>query len=197
MTAGPKKNRMNQIINIPSVYRKCTLRLAALAVFAGALLVTSAHAQTKTTEALHKANSDALSLYFYHNTLRMLNQQEDKDFDALIKDIEKMKFLMIEKNKAFDAARYKALVSGYKAEAFEEAITSRYQGKNFDVFLKDRNGKTLGMVVAVNDSSSLYILDIVGSVALDRVTSLMKMLDQSTDLQQKIRQFTKDGDGQR
>ncbi len=183
-----------QIANIPSIYRRCRFRFVVLALLAGALFTTDANAQTKTTEALHKANSDALSLYFYHNTLRMLNQQEDKDFDALIKDIEKMKFLMIEKNPSFDAAQYKALVSGYKAESFEEAITSRYQGKNFDVFLKDRNGKTLGMVVAVNDSSSLYILDIVGSIALDRVTSLFKMLDQSTDIQQKVRAFTKRDD---
>ena len=44
------------------------------------------------------------SLYFYQNTLRMLNQTENKEFDELIKDIEKMKFLMIEKDAQFNAA---------------------------------------------------------------------------------------------
>ena len=160
--------------------------ILALAVFFG----FDASAQSRTTESLHKKYNDALSLFFYNNTLRMLNQNDDKDFDELIKDIEKMKFLMIDKTTTFGAADYKKLTGGYKGEAFEEIMTSRYQGKNFDVFLKEKSGKTLGMVVLVNDSASLYVLDIVGSIALDKVTSLYNMLDQSTDVGKKIKSFT-------
>lgn len=147
--------------------------------------------QTKTTEELHKSNGDALALFFYNNTLRMLNQTDDKDFDAVIKDIEKMKFLMIEKNQNFGSQQYKQLVSGYKSESFEEIMTSRYNGKNFDVFLKDKNGKTEGMVVTVNDSTTLFVLDIVGSIALDKVTKLFTTLDESSDIGKKIKDFTK------
>jgi hypothetical protein len=154
------------------------------------VICSEASAQSKTTEALHKKYSDALSLFFYNNTLRMLNQSDDKAFDELIKDIEKMKFLMIDKTTSFGNADYKKLTAGYKGEAFEEIMTSRYQGKNFDVFLKEKSGKTLGMVVLVNDSSSLYVLDIVGSIALDQVTSLYNTLDQSSDVGKKIKNFT-------
>src|SRR5689334_20203637 len=94
-------------------------------------------AQSKTTEDLHKKYGEALSLFFYNNTLRMLNQKDDKDYDELIKNIEKMKFLMIDKAKTFKTADYKKLVDGYKSESFEEIMTSRYQGKNFDVLLKE------------------------------------------------------------
>ena len=93
--------------------------------------VSTALAQTKTTKNLHKENSEALSLFFYNNTLRMLNQTDDKDFDALIKDIEKMKFLMIEKDENFGSEAIQKLVSGYKSESFEEIMTSRYQGTKF------------------------------------------------------------------
>lgn len=159
------------------------------------LLVTfttaTAIGQTKTTEELHKSNGDALALFFYNNTLRMLNQTDDKDFDAVIKDIEKMKFLMIEKSQSFGSQQYKQLVSGYKSESFEEIMTSRYNGKNFDVFLKDKNGKTEGMVVTVNDSTTLFVLDIVGSIALDKVTKLFTTLDESSDIGKKIKDFTK------
>jgi Domain of unknown function (DUF4252) len=157
------------------------------------LIITAAAAsgQTKTTEKLHKANGDALALFFYNNTLRMLNQADDKDFDALIKDIEKMKFLMIEKNENFGSKQYNQLVSGYKSESFEEIMTSRYQGRNFDVFLKDTNGKTEGMVVTVNDSTNLYVLDIVGRIELDKVTKLFSTLDESSDIGKKIKDFTK------
>lgn len=70
-------------------------------------------------------------------------------------------------------------------------MTSRYQGKNFDVFLKDKNGKTEGMIVTVNDSTSLFVLDIVGGIALNKVTKLFTTLDESSDIGKKIKDFTK------
>ena len=121
----------------------------------------------------------------------MLNQSEDKSFDELIKDVEKMKFIMITKDANFGVPQYKTLVSGYKSEAFEEIMTSRYQGRNFDVFLKDDDGKIQGMVVTVSDSTSLYVLDIVGSVALDKITTLFKTIDDNTDIREKIKKFTR------
>lgn len=151
---------------------------------------TLAYSQSKTTENLHKKNSEALSLFFYNNTLRMLNQKGDPDFDALIKDVEKMKFLMIDKS-SFGATAYKNLVNDYKKEDFEEIMTSRHQGKNFDVFLKEVKGKTTGMIVTVNDSSNLFVLDIVGSIALDKVTKLISTLNESSDISNKIKMFTK------
>jgi hypothetical protein len=155
-------------------------------VFFGA----AATAQSKTTEALHKQHEDALSLFFYNNTLRMLNQSGDPSFDELIKDVQKMKFLMIDKGPKFSQADYKKLTTGYKGEKFEEIMTSRYQGKNFDVLMKDTAGKTEGMIVLVNDSTSLYVLDIVGSIALNKVTSFYKTFDSSTDISKKIKNFT-------
>lgn len=154
-----------------------------------ALLVTSAHGQSKTTEKLHRQYGDALALFFYNNTLRMINQEENKEFDEMIKDIEKMKFLMIEK-KNFTAASYNTLVKDYKAEAFEEIMTSRIEGRNFDVFLKQKDGINKGIVVAVNDQENLYILDIVGSIALNRVGEFFKTIDQSSEVGKRIKEFT-------
>lgn len=145
-------------------------------------------AQTKTTEELHKKYSESLSFFFYNNTLRMLNQSDDKAFDELIKDIEKMKFLMIEKNTDFN---YKKLTSGYKSESFEEIISSRFEGKSFDIFMNEKQGKTKGVVVLVNDSTKLYVLDIVGSISLNNATKLFSTIDGSSDIGKKIKEFTK------
>src|SRR5688572_4522627 len=88
---------------------------------------TVSNAQSKTTETLQKNSPGAMSFFFYQNTLRMINQTADPAFDELIKDIEKMKFLMIDKaNGKFDASGYKKLVNEYKAESFEEIMTSRF-----------------------------------------------------------------------
>ncbi len=154
-----------------------------------------ASAQSKTTEALEKKHSDALKLFFYQNTLRMLNQKNDPNFDELIKDIEKMKFLLIKKGENnFNPAGYKQLVSDYKKEAFEEIMTSRFDGKNFDIFLKEKDGKTKGMLVLVNDKESLYVLDILGSININKVTDLYSTLDQSSDIGKQIQNFMGDND---
>jgi hypothetical protein len=154
------------------------------------MICSVALSQSKTTETLQK-DYNARAFFFYNNTLRMLNQTEEVGFDELIKDIEKMKFLMIKKDaKALD---YKKVISDYKSERFEEAMSSRHEGKTFDVFLKG-DKKTEGMLVLINDASNLMVLDIVGSIALDKVTKLYSTLDKSTDIGQKIREFTGGGD---
>jgi len=150
------------------------------------VMCLSLMAQSKTTESLNKRYPNSKVFFFYNNTLRMLNQADDKDFDALIKDIEKMKFLWIDKSGAFNASEYKKLTSSYKDEKFESIMTSRHQGKNFDIFVKENDGDTKGMLVLVNDSSSLYVLDIVGSIALDKISKLYTMLDGNSDIRKKI-----------
>ncbi len=158
------------------------LRFSVILLFV--VLSFGASAQSKTTQLLQDQNKDAFSLYFYQNTLRMLNQVDDKEFDELIKDIEKMKFLMIVKDANFSGTDYKKLVSDYKKESFEEIMTSRYEGKNLDIYLKE--GKERGMVVLVNDSTNLYVLDIVGQLALNKVTKLYSVLDNSQDITGRI-----------
>jgi len=161
--------------------------LSILVIFLFSTLVL--FGQSKTTEHLQKKYADSFSLFFYQNTLRMINQSDNKEFDDLIKDIEKMKFLMIDKKEQFRSADYSKLKGEYISETFEEVMTTRYQGRNFDILLKEKSGKTQGMVVLVNDSTSLYVLDVVGSIALDKVTTLYKTLDESTDIGQRIKSF--------
>lgn len=145
--------------------------------------------------ALNKRFDDALTLYFYKNTLRMLNQTNNKEFDALIQDIEKMKFLMVDKvGDGFETTDYKKLTNDYKEENYEEIMTSRFDGKNFDVFLNERNGETKGMIILVNDSSNLYVLDILGKVELNKVNRLFREIDNSAEIGKMIKAFSDDHD---
>ncbi len=159
-------------------------------LFIGVIFTSlSVLAQSKTTQALDE-RFEGLSLYFYKNTLRMLNQKDDKDFDELIKNIEKMKFLMIDKEDKFGKNDYKKLVSEYQAESFELGMTSRYQGRTFDIYLKDKKGSSLGTVVLVNDSTSLYVLDIIGTIDVRKASSLFSAIDESSDIGKQIKNFT-------
>ncbi|MBS1681150.1 MAG: DUF4252 domain-containing protein [Bacteroidetes bacterium] len=149
-------------------------------------------AQTKTTNDLDK-KYEGLSLYFYKNTLRMLNQKDNKEFDELIKDIEKMKLLVIDRAKSnFTDNQYKKLKENYQSEAYEEMMTSRFNGKNFNVYIKETNGRVKGTVILASDSSSLYVLDILGRVALNKATALFSNLNSSADIGQHIKDFMMD-----
>ncbi|MGC4020748.1 MAG: DUF4252 domain-containing protein [Cyclobacteriaceae bacterium] len=168
------------------------MKIILVSAFVFASMVVSA--QTKTTEELDK-KYEGLSLYFYKNTLRMLNQSENKDFDELIKDIEKMKFLMIDKTKSnFSDSQYKKLKNDYKSESYDEMMTSRFQGKNFDVYIREKDGRVKGTVILASDSSNLYVLDILGRVALDKATALFSSLDNSADIGKRIKNFVNDDD---
>jgi hypothetical protein len=48
------------------------------------------------------------------------------------------------------------------------------------------------MLVLVNDSTSLYVLDIVGSIALDKISKLYKMVDDNSDIQKRIKETFSD-----
>jgi len=148
-----------------------------------------ASAQTKTTEALD-LEVDGLSLYFYKNTLRMLNQGDDKNFDEMIKDIEKMRFLLIDKiEEEMGPEEVRDLKGKYVTEAYEEVMSGRFDGRNFDVLVRETNGSIKGTVILASDSSQLFVLDILGKVALEKVPDFFKALDENSDIGKKVKDF--------
>jgi hypothetical protein len=164
--------------------KKISLLIIGLAI-AGTSL-----AQTETTNNLQKRFEDSFALYFYNSTLKMLNQAEDKEFDELVKDIEKMKFLIIDKEKGFTPKDYTNLIKGYKSEDYESMMTARSNGKNFDLYMREDNDRVKGTVILVNDSSQLYVLDIVGRVQPNQMTRFFSKLDGNSDIAQKLKSFT-------
>ena len=161
--------------------------LIALALF----LSLTAGAQSKTTLDLEKSNEGSFTLFFYKSTLRMLNQQDNPEFDELVRNIEKMKFLIVDKTKGkLGTKEYKKLTGDYQKESYEPIVTSRMDGRNLDVYLRDAKGSKPGTVVLVNDSSNLHVLDIVGTIDISKAGALFQTLDGSTDIGSRIKNFT-------
>ena len=154
-------------------------------------------AQSKTTNDLQKRFDGSFSLFYYKNTLRMLNQTDNKEFDEMIKNIERMKFLRIDKvNGNFEATDYQKLKSSYASETYEEIMTSRFEGRNFDIYLKDKKGSPLGTIVLVNDSTRLYVMDILGTIDVKEASKLFSTLDGNSEIAQKMKSFINKDDKQ-
>lgn len=152
-----------------------------------ALLSSVCFAQTETTNEFDRKYSSR-TFFLYNNTLRMINQQGDKAFDELIKDIEKMKVVWVsKKDKNFGVEQYKNLVAGYKAEQFEEIMNTRYEGKSFNAYIKEKDGDTKGVVITVDDGENVYVMDIVGKIALNQITSFFTTLDNNSDIGQRFK----------
>ena len=136
-------------------------------------------AQSETTNDLSDKYENAFTLFFYQNTLQMINQTDNEEFAALIENIEKMKFLRIGKEAHnFTKEDYGQLVSSYRKEAFDDLMTMRHEGMDINVFIKEKKGITEGLVVLMEDGESVSVLDIKGSVPLDQIAKLASRMSE-------------------
>ncbi len=129
--------------------------------------------QSETIQKWHKKYDDAFVMFFYKSTLKMLNMNDSKEFDELVKGIDKMKLLRIDKEKfSFSNEQYKELISDYRNENFEELMSLKQKEMKVNAYIKEGDGDTEGIVVLVNETSNLIILDIKGSVPLAKIGEL-------------------------
>jgi len=138
--------------------------------------------QTETTDQFHEDHDDAFALFFYRNTIRMFNFNDNPKIDELIRDIEKMKFLRISKSETgFTRDEYRGLVDGYHEESFEDLMSMRAEGSNFNILIKEKDKVTRGLVVLLDNEDDFAILDIKGAVPIDRVVELVGYVQSAED----------------
>ena len=138
-----------------------------------ALVPIASMAQSKTTQKFHEEHEDAFTLFFYNNTLQMLNMDDNEEFNELIKDIDKMKFLRVDKKERdLTKVDFDDLVAQYHDDDFEDLMTMRQEGMNINVYIKEKGGVTTGLVLLMDDDESLSILDIKGAVPLNKLAKL-------------------------
>ncbi|MCG8384337.1 MAG: DUF4252 domain-containing protein [Cytophagales bacterium] len=135
------------------------------------------YTQSKTTQQFHEEHESAFVLFFYNNTLKMLNMEDNAEFDELIKDIDKMKFIRVDKkDRGIDKNKFQQLVNQYHREDFEDLMTMRQEGMNINVYIKEKKGITSGLVLLMDDDESLSILDIKGNVPLNKLANLVSQV---------------------
>ncbi|MEO0552125.1 MAG: DUF4252 domain-containing protein [Bacteroidota bacterium] len=141
------------------------------------LLPALTFGQSRTTQKFHEEHEDAQVLFFYKSTLKMLYEvveiEETAELKDLLKDIETMKFVRVDKNKTeIDKSYFKELVDDYHDDDFEDLMTMRQEGMNINVYIKESGGETKGLVLLMDDDQNLAVLDIKGFVPLNKLAKL-------------------------
>ena len=99
--------------------------------------------------------------------------EETAELKDLVKDIESMKFVRVDKNKTkIDKSYFKELVDEYHDDDFEDLMTMRQEDMNINVYIKESGGETKGLVLLMDDDQNLAVLDIKGFVPLNKLAKL-------------------------
>jgi len=96
----------------------------------------------------------------------------------IIKGIEKAKLIKVDKyERDFDEKDIIEYKDGIKDEDFEEVMSIRQKNGKFNIYLKEKNGVTKGIIVTLDSEDQFSILDIVGEIALDKIGTLTDKID--------------------
>ncbi len=74
-------------------------------------------------------------------------------------------------------------------------MNARYEGRNLEVFIRDKKGEKLRTVILVNDSTNLMVLDMIGTLDVTKAGSLFSMIDSSQEVTGRIKSITKRRNG--
>ncbi len=83
------------------------------------ILTLSLNAQTKTVQQLED-NNDGYNLFMYQSVIRMLNKDNNEEFNLLVKDLEYIKAIVTDSIGDSAKAQYKTLLKSIQGEGFSE-----------------------------------------------------------------------------
>lgn len=125
---------------------------------------------------------EARALVFYYSSLNMLNIEDDPEFAEMIKDIEKIKVLIVEKESTEVS---KKVIVGLKTDLtkydFEELMTVRNKDYDIGVYIKEDDSDIEGFFFIMNEEDSLVAVDLVGSMPVGDVGMLIDKIKQAND----------------
>lgn len=120
---------------------------------------------------------DAFKLMFYHSTLNMLNMEDDEDFARIIRDIDRIKLLRIEKDKfGFTSGELKSLRSKLSDRDYEELMMITSKDSKISVFIQEDGDDIEGFFLYMDEQEAFTAIDVRGYVAINDIGMLVDTL---------------------
>lgn len=166
------KQFQGQILNYSALYQKGRVCLLLLCLVCIAQL---SFGQTKLVTNLKEDRLTDLSLYFYPSTLRMVNLDNNEEFNRLIQDIEKLIFFKM--NGKFETIDLYNLIRDLQSEeSFEEYVVVDGPKRKFYLLGREKPTETVGIAL-MNDEH--YVFDIAGSLELKEIPKLYQYISEN------------------
>jgi hypothetical protein len=121
------------------------------------------HAQCITIENWSQNKDGIRTLCFYPTTLRMVNVNRDKGFNEMVKDIKKLKIMLVDVKKAnFKKEDVSTLTKGIRAELFKDMIQFQRGKQSIYIFVKEVKEKPVAFSGIIFSDDQLILIDLKG-----------------------------------
>lgn len=145
-----------------------TLLISTLTLF----LSFTAFAQSKTVSRFIEKHEPSASFYLYPSTLRMINQENNPDYQQMVRHIKKLSFLTYEKGALkLGQDKISSLKRELAGEQYEELMSFRDTGNQVYIYAKGQDPEAY--VSLVDNEEALMLFDMQGAPDLP---SLMKLV---------------------
>jgi len=133
----------------------------------------SVFAQSVTVSEFVEKHQPSASFYLYPSTLRMINRENNPDYQQLVRNIDKLSFLTFDKNSANLASNsVNQLLNSLREEAYQELMSFKDAGNQVYVYAKGDSPEAY--VSMVDNEGTLMLFDVEGSPDLSALLRLVQ-----------------------
>ena len=139
----------------------------------------SSYAQNSAVTDFKENHETALSLYFYPSTLRMVNIEQNPEFNEMIRQVKKARFFRMDSG-TVSKDDLNNLVSELTEDGFEEVMFVK--NKNMDLKVWGLETKNPELIIISKSDEELMLLEINGMINIAKIPKLAETFNQNSFL---------------
>ncbi len=141
------------------------------------------NSQSKIMRELSDNYPDAFVLMFYHSSLNMLNVDDDPEFARMIRDIDKIKVLRLDKaNDNFNSQELASLKAKLNDKGYENLMVVKSKELDVGVFILEEDNDTKGFFLLMDEDENFTAIDVLGSMQVGDISQLVTKIKEVKDL---------------
>jgi len=132
-------------------------------------------AQSRTVDRFVEAHRPSQKFFLYPSTLRMVNLERNPDFYALVREVDKLRVLLYDKNEnGFSRQTIRTLSQEVEAEEYEELMTFQTKEQRVHLYSLGEDDTPEGVVGLVETDDTIILTDLEGFVNLPALLNLFQ-----------------------